>query len=127
GLLHFAIGQFLKKIRYFFCKICYDKFRILCRYQRLPLNCYILLIGRGCTGLEAVVFYCINLKMKGEMRMGLDMFLYSYEETEKKDDKKRVHWIEWRKANAIHWWFVSQIQGGVDEGDEYPVPREKLV
>lgn len=59
--------------------------------------------------------------------MGLDMFLYSYEDTEKKDDKKRVHWIEWRKANAIHWWFVSQIQGGVDEGDEYPVPREKLV
>lgn len=59
--------------------------------------------------------------------MGLDMFLYSYQDTEKKAYKDRDYWIEWRKANAIHQWFVTEIQGGIDEGDEYPVPREKLV
>lgn len=59
--------------------------------------------------------------------MGLDMFLYSYHEKDKRDYKDREYWIEWRKANAIHRWFVMEIQGGVDEWGEYPVPREKLV
>ena len=59
--------------------------------------------------------------------MGLDMYLYSYKEAEKKECKDREYWMEWRKANAIHWWFVSEIQGGVDEGAEYLVPLEKLV
>lgn len=61
------------------------------------------------------------------MRMGLDMYLYSYKDVEKRAYKDREYWLEWRKANAIHWWFVSEIQGDVDEGDEYPVPRKKLV
>jgi hypothetical protein len=32
----------------------------------------------------------------------------------------------WRKANAIHDWFVKNVQGGVDNCGEYFVPREKL-
>ena len=58
--------------------------------------------------------------------MGLDMYLYSYKEVDKRAYKDREYLLEWRKANAIHWWFVSQIQGGVDDWNEYPVPREKL-
>ena len=33
----------------------------------------------------------------------------------------------WRKANAIHGWFVEKCQGGKDECQETYVPREKLV
>jgi hypothetical protein len=32
----------------------------------------------------------------------------------------------WRKANAIHQWFVDNVQDGVDECQETFVPREKL-
>jgi hypothetical protein len=32
----------------------------------------------------------------------------------------------WRKANAIHGWFVKNCQGGRDECQESYVPREKL-
>lgn len=33
----------------------------------------------------------------------------------------------WRKANAIHGWFVNECGGGVDECQDIYVPREKLV
>ena len=33
----------------------------------------------------------------------------------------------WRKANAIHGWFVEKCQGGEDECQQSYVPREKLV
>ena len=33
----------------------------------------------------------------------------------------------WRKANAIHGWFVDKCGGGVDECQDIYVPREKLV
>ena len=33
----------------------------------------------------------------------------------------------WRKANAIHGWFVEKCQGGRDECQETYVPREKMV
>lgn len=33
----------------------------------------------------------------------------------------------WRKANAIHGWFVQNVQGGVDDCRDAYVPREKLV
>ena len=33
----------------------------------------------------------------------------------------------WRKANAIHGWFVQNIQRGKDDCGEYFVPFEKLV
>jgi hypothetical protein len=32
----------------------------------------------------------------------------------------------WRKANAIHGWFVNECAGGVDECQPIHVPREKL-
>ena len=32
----------------------------------------------------------------------------------------------WRKANAIHAWFVRECQGGVDECQKASVDREKL-
>ena len=32
----------------------------------------------------------------------------------------------WRKANAIHKWFVDNVQAGVDECQETYVPVEKL-
>lgn len=32
----------------------------------------------------------------------------------------------WRKANAIHNWFVQECQGGVDDCKEYYVRKEQL-
>ncbi len=32
----------------------------------------------------------------------------------------------WRKANAIHMWFVKNVQDGVDNCGSYYVPKEKL-
>lgn len=32
----------------------------------------------------------------------------------------------WRKANAIHKWFVDNVQGGKDDCGEYFVNREKI-
>src|SRR5690242_7485062 len=32
----------------------------------------------------------------------------------------------WRKANAIHRWFVENVQDGMDDCKEYYVSREKL-
>jgi len=32
----------------------------------------------------------------------------------------------WRKANAIHGWFVENVQDGEDNCREYEVPREKV-
>lgn len=32
----------------------------------------------------------------------------------------------WRKANAIHGWFVANVQGGDDDCNEYDVSREEL-
>lgn len=33
----------------------------------------------------------------------------------------------WQKANAIHFWFVSNIQNGVDDCGSYAVKKEDLV
>ena len=43
----------------------------------------------------------------------------------------RTKWITreafyWRKAYAIHQWFVENVQGGYDNCQEYYVDREKL-
>jgi len=34
--------------------------------------------------------------------------------------------LYWRKANAIHKWFVDNVQDGVDECQKSYVPKEKL-
>lgn len=46
-------------------------------------------------------------------------------------DFNKVSYIEeavgyWRKANAIHKWFVDNIQEGVDDCREYYVEKEKM-
>jgi hypothetical protein len=46
------------------------------------------------------------------------------------DIKKLKYVIEevgyWRKANAIHLWFVNNCQNGVDDCKEYYVSKEKI-
>ena len=84
--------------------------------------------------------------------MGLDMYLWrktyigaSWERREitgtieiRQQGKKiplqasRLHEITeevmyWRKANAIHNWFVQNVQDGLDDCKEWFVPVEKLV
>lgn len=53
--------------------------------------------------------------------MGLDMYLYK----RTSDVTKQVAY--WRKANAIHAWFVEHCQNGVDECQTTPVDAERLV
>lgn len=55
--------------------------------------------------------------------MGLDMYLtYEYNTTE--PIAREV--MYWRKANAIHRWFVMNVQDGKDDCDQYPVSQEDL-
>jgi hypothetical protein len=70
--------------------------------------------------------------------MGLDMYLktsskriaYMANDT---SDALGAHYakagtaIYWRKANAIHRWFVENVQDGVDDCGIYPVEAEDLV
>ncbi len=78
--------------------------------------------------------------------MGLDMYLmgkkYVSEYTDKENYEKInsidvgqkdykinhivVEVMYWRKANAIHDWFVREVQAGVDECQESPVSASKL-
>jgi len=80
--------------------------------------------------------------------MGLDMYLTAkrYISKYKSEDKaiatelakaigvtdKQIRCIEvdamyWRKANAIHGWFVKNVQDGEDDCGTYEVPISKLV
>jgi len=73
--------------------------------------------------------------------MGLDMYLRLRHSTgygksfETFDNAYGSDWkcttkiydvIEWRKANAIHKWFVDHVQGGKDDCGRYPVTVENL-
>lgn len=73
--------------------------------------------------------------------MGLDMFLYKAEKVPGftinqyiQDDNERNDNDEscfkevayWRKANAIHGWFVKNVQGGNDDCSTYPVTEDQL-
>lgn len=81
--------------------------------------------------------------------MGLDMYLYADRYVSsyfnEGDDEKaetiktlfpelkigevkniRVQVAYWRKANAIHNWFVKNVQDGVDDCGNYYVSRDKL-
>ena len=80
--------------------------------------------------------------------MGLDMYLYkrTYVGAKWKDinvvldflqmddihiDENRISYIMeevcyWRKANAIHRWFVDNVQDGIDECGEYDVSGAQL-
>ena len=79
--------------------------------------------------------------------MGLDMYLKSSRHLWNVDDDTKEKIAEsiddlpdgvlpnqigfdvgyWRKANAIHKWFVDNVQSGNDDCGSYEVPREKLV
>lgn len=61
--------------------------------------------------------------------MGLDMMLIR----RKKGVKDFEDWYEngdeimyWRKANAVHKWFVDNVQGGEDDCGYYLVTKEQL-
>ena len=72
--------------------------------------------------------------------MGLDMYLrvrklHPYRNDERYDNAYGSNWklsestytvCEWRKANAIHKWFVDHVQGGKDDCGRYPVNVESL-
>lgn len=66
--------------------------------------------------------------------MGLDMYLYGvryfseYDDTNDldKSEKHLVEEIYWRKANAIHNWFVLNVQEGTDNCASYYVSKEAL-
>lgn len=80
--------------------------------------------------------------------MGLDMYLDARRSLSSWDKDKEVHTqvnelakslgfdmevkeitfraVYWRKANAIHRWFVTNVQNGVDDCGTYEVPVEKL-
>lgn len=80
--------------------------------------------------------------------MGLDMFLgkrtYIGNEYRKDENKiklenanntninaNKITYITesvacWRKANAIHGWFVKNVQNGIDNCDDYPVSFDQL-
>ena len=49
--------------------------------------------------------------------MGLDMYLHT---------RTREEVGYWRKANAIHRWFVENVQNGEDDCGEYRVSHEQM-
>ena len=59
----------------------------------------------------------ITVKLNGEPRPGIkpERISYIIEEV-----------AYWRKANAIHKWFVDNVQGGEDECREHHVSNEQL-
>lgn len=64
--------------------------------------------------------------------MGLDMYLYGVKQEFEKHDyniggyKESTEIGYWRKANAIHRWFVENCQGGEDNCATYGVNHEEL-
>lgn len=64
--------------------------------------------------------------------MGLDMYLYGKKNNFNLTDCNigmigiQVEVGYWRKANAIHRWFVENIQGGTDNCATYSVSIEQL-
>lgn len=53
--------------------------------------------------------------------MGLDMYLEVIPTAPCYDEV-----MYWRKSNAIHRWFVQNVQNGVDDCDRYPVTWKQL-
>lgn len=52
--------------------------------------------------------------------MGLDMYLYQ------KTNTGPIEVMYWRKANAIHKWFVDNVQNGVDKCQPHNVTITQL-
>ena len=61
--------------------------------------------------------------------MGLDMMLYGVNTKTDSNNKFSMEFEEvayWRKANAIHNWFVENIQGSVDNCAYYLLDKSNL-
>ena len=64
--------------------------------------------------------------------MGLDMYLYGVKQEFEKHDyniggyKESTEIGYWRKANAIHRWFVENCQDGIDNCATYYVDEKDL-
>lgn len=64
--------------------------------------------------------------------MGLDMYLYGKKDAYNLTDYNigriglQVEVGYWRKANAIHRWFVENVQGGIDNCATYSISIEEL-
>lgn len=56
--------------------------------------------------------------------MGLDMMLSTNDNLFQNGSKNVIYW---RKANAIHQWFVDHVQNGCDDCGTYTVGRQHLV
>lgn len=69
--------------------------------------------------------------------MGLDSYLFAAEIKNDLVAEKTISDIisseaayevaYWRKFNALHRWFVENVQNGVDDCGDYPVSREALM
>ena len=57
--------------------------------------------------------------------MGLDMYLYKVGKG-KSPNEAGDELGYWRKANAIHKWFVDNVQGGKDDCECYEVSKDHL-
>jgi hypothetical protein len=59
--------------------------------------------------------------------MGLDMYLYRIDGNKVAFVAEEAEEIGyWRKANAIHKWFVDNVQNGNDDCEQYNVSPEKI-
>lgn len=61
--------------------------------------------------------------------MGLDIYLTSRSENERAKANDYADWAElayWRKFNALHAWFVRNVQDNVDNCGAYVVTQSKL-
>ena len=56
--------------------------------------------------------------------MGLDMYLSRGKKEESPQNSEEIGY--WRKANAIHRWFVDNVQGGADDCEFYEVTKDHL-
>lgn len=56
--------------------------------------------------------------------MGLDMYV---EKVNRKNSQIREELMYWRKFNALHNWFVQNVQGGVDDCEMYQFNKEHII
>lgn len=56
--------------------------------------------------------------------MGLDMYLDKIVKNKSEEGEKEL--MYWRKANAIHRWFVENVQGGEDNCEPHLVTLKQL-
>lgn len=69
---------------------------------------------------------CQTLKTLKVLQMGLDMMLYRGDFTKDGPESSKDEIMYWRKANAIHNWFVKNVQDGVDECQPSKVTKPQL-